>query len=396
MKLLHILGTFKLPRTPGDGVAGTVRAALELARVQARGGHDVTLTSVGSDRVETLWEGVRLLQLPGTPWARVRLGGHTFDLSTHTPFIRLTQRESFDVVQGHLYYYLRFLRARARLAHFHADPFYGLEGDRALAAKRADFRVIAGCSDVQVAVSDYIARRVREGLTLAGAPLTTVRTVPNGVLFEPFAAAQGAARRSALGLPPEAVVFLYVGAVVPEKGLRHLVEAFIRVAGHDERAHLLVAGGASLWDMAGQSAARGYEAAVAERAQGLLAAGRVHLLGPVPSSAMPELYAAADVAVIPSVWPEPFGLVALEAFASGKPVIATSTGGLPETVGEANGRLVPPGDEAALAAAMLAFTDPGVRRSRGTAGQAHARSRSWEAAAGALETIYEQILAVKS
>lgn len=397
MKLLHVLGNFKLPRDPEGGASGVIRAALEIARTQTRQGHEVTVVAVGPERWETAWQGVRLLQLQGTPWARVSLGSHTFDLSTHTPLIRLTQQEKFDVVQGHLYYYLRFLRAGARVSHFHADPLYG--AGRALEAKRADFEVIAGCSDAQVAVSHFIARQIEKGMALSGAQ-PKVHTVHNGVLHKRFgtdgAAHGGAALRAAHGIPDEAVVFLFVGAVVPEKGLGHLVGAFERLAKRDARVQLLVAGSASLWDMAGQNAGRGYEADVVERLRPLVEAGKAHLLGAVKDSDMPCVYAACDVMVVPSVWPEPFGLVALEALAAGKPVIASDVGGLPETVGPDNGRLVAPGDDAALAAAMHAFTDPALRRAHGLTARASARHFSWDAAARKLERIYETALSVRA
>lgn len=394
MKLLHVLGNFKLPRNPEDGVSGVVRAALEIARAQTRRGHEVTLVSVGPEARQTTWQGVTLRQLPLVPWARARFGGHTLDLSTHTPLIRLTQRENFDIVQGHLYYYLRFLRAGARVAHFHADPLYGVGEEEVLAAKRADFRVIAGSSDAQVAVSHFIARQIKKGMALSGAR-HEVHTVHNGVRHEHFGTG-GAALRAKLGIPEDAVVFLFVGAVVPEKGLSHLVGAFGRLAERQQQVQLMVAGSASLWDMTGQNAERGYEATLVESLRPLIQAGRVHLLGAAKSSDMPCVYAASDVTIIPSVWPEPFPLVALEALAAGKPVIASNVGGLPETVGPSNGRLVAPGDETSLAAAMHAFTDPELRRTSGRAALETSKHFSWEAAAKKLERVYEAALSVRT
>jgi glycosyltransferase involved in cell wall biosynthesis len=89
-------------------------------------------------------------------------------------------------------------------------------------------------------------------------------------------------------------------------------------------------------------------------------------VGALSRSRMPDFWNSVDIAVVPSLY-EPFGLVALEALACGVPVVATAVGGLPEIVvdGE-NGILVPPGDPAALAKALLALlTDERLRLAEG-------------------------------
>ena len=395
MKLLHILGNLKLPPNPDEGVSGSVRAALELARAQARQGHQVTLVAVGPRNWESSWQGVTLRQLPVSPWAQVRLAGRTLDLSTHYPLVRFSHMKAFDVVQGHLYYYLRFLRAGIRVAHFHADPLHGLHTDQALAAKRADFRLIAQHSDAQIAVSHYIAEQVGQGIALSGTK-GRVETVYNGVLHDTFggtpATRRGETLRASLGIPRDAVVFLFVGAIVPEKGLKHLVLAFSRLAKRNPQAVLLVVGSASLWDMHGSGAGRAYENELMALLQPLIHTHRAYLLSHVKSSDMPGVYAASDVTVMPSVWPEPFGLVALEALAAGKPVIASHVGGLPELVGPHNGRLVPPEDERALETCLEAFTDPELRAQTGRNARESATRFSWSSAAKTLEQVYAAAL----
>ena len=84
--------------------------------------------------------------------------------------------------------------------------------------------------------------------------------------------------------------------------------------------------------------------------------------------------AALDILVLPSTSPEPFGLVVLEAMASGKPVVATAHGGPLEIITDgACGRLVPPGDPAALAVAIEQLVgDPGLRTRWGVAARERA------------------------
>lgn len=400
MKIAHVVGNFGLSPTPDEqGVSGVVRAALEIARAQAATGHEVTVVSVGHEPWEAAWEGVKLVQLRTAPWARVRFGGRTLDFSLHVPLIGFTQKGTFDIVQGHLYYYLRFLRARARVAHFHADPFYGASS-RKLENVRANFEVIAKSSDAQVAVSRFIARQIDKGMALCE-KRASVHTVYNGVVHERFSADAvargGTALRRDLKVPEDAVVYLFVGAVVPEKGVIHLSKAFRELADHDPRVRLIIAGSASLWKKTvGQDVAEDYEHTVADSLQPLVEQGRVHLLGRVNGSAIPNVYAASNVVVIPSVWSEAFPLVALEALATGKPVIASDVGGLPEVVGTGSGLLVTPGDEASLVAAMRAFTNPDVRRTYERTARASSKSFSWTAAALQLDQVYESLLAKKT
>ncbi len=73
---------------------------------------------------------------------------------------------------------------------------------------------------------------------------------------------------------------------------------------------------------------------------------------PVPKEKVPEIYASADIVVFPSIWPEPFGRIAIEAMAAGKPVIGSAIGGIKETINEQNGILVPPGDVEQLRSAL--------------------------------------------
>lgn len=392
MKILHLLGPFMLPPDPTTGgVSGVVRVALEIARTQVTLGHEVSVVAVGEEAWEAEWSGVKLAQLKPARWARLRINGRTLDFRVHLPYVLLTRRERFDIAQGHLYNYLRFLRANLRITHIHSDPFHQSSPLESPMLTAADLRLIGRNTQAQVAVSQFIAGRLRLGLGTMG----NVHVVYNGVDAEHFDPARwcqhGQELRAQWGVRGGEVVFLYAGAIVPAKGVLHLARAFDRLADELPGIHLALAGSSALWDenFRASEEHRAYEREVRAALERAQSRGRVHFLGQIGAAEMPQAYAASDVVVVPSVWCEAFGLVAVEALASARSVIASDIGGLPEIVNEGNGALVPPGDERSLQGMMRTLgQDPDRRRRLGLSGRAEARRFSWGRAARALEAIY--------
>ena len=155
---------------------------------------------------------------------------------------------------------------------------------------------------------------------------------------------------------------LYVGRTSAVKGLHHLVRAFALVRERFPEARLLVAGGPDLDRVAAVAAGAGVGEAT-------------ELLGWLDARSLAAAYARARVLALPSVWPEAFGMVGLEALAHGVPVVASDVGGISAWLDPARGgALVRAGDPAALAgalSAMLADADAADRL--GAAGRARAQ-----------------------
>ncbi|MCM2333369.1 MAG: glycosyltransferase family 4 protein [Anaeromyxobacteraceae bacterium] len=169
--------------------------------------------------------------------------------------------------------------------------------------------------------------------------------------------ARRAARRR-LGLPEDARVLGFVGRVVRDKGVPVLWEAWRALREALPDLHWVLVGPVEAGDPVTP------EVLAAMRAD-----PRVHLLGQDEDT--PPLLAAMDVVALPS-WREGFGLVVAEAGAMGLPVVATRVTGIVDAVadGEA-GALVPPGDAAALAAALRRYLeDPALSARHGAAGRA--------------------------
>jgi glycosyltransferase involved in cell wall biosynthesis len=155
-----------------------------------------------------------------------------------------------------------------------------------------------------------------------------------------------------MGLPPEVPLVVYLGRLVAEKGIFTLVKA----AGELKRQGLVF-----------HLAMAGLEAGARED---LLRSAGESGLGPDcfslrgPTERPEEMLAAADVAVVPSQWPEPFGLAAIEAMACGAVPIVSDAGILPEIVGPENaGCVFRQGDAMQLAERIRSvLTDAGSRR----------------------------------
>ncbi len=172
--------------------------------------------------------------------------------------------------------------------------------------------------------------------------------------------------------PPALPRVLFAGRIVPAKGLRSLVRALGRLA-PEARPELRVAGQAT------------FELdACIELARSL--GVRIKALGWCDGDALSHAIDSVHAVVIPSLWPEPYGLLGIEAQARGRPAVAYAVGGIPEWIGDA-GACAPRGDEAALARAIATVTDP----SRWPQYSAAARAR---ASAHDLTTFGERLKAV--
>ena len=120
----------------------------------------------------------------------------------------------------------------------------------------------------------------------------------------------------------------------------------------------------------------------------------VLMLGSWPHAAVMQAWRRCSLAVVPSVWPEPFGIVALEAMASVRPVIASSTGGLADIVVDGEtGVLVPPGDPMALRTALeRLLADRDIREQMGQAGKRRAAQFQASTIVPRVEQVYRRVM----
>ena len=222
-----------------------------------------------------------------------------------------------------------------------------------------------------------------------GAADDRVRTIPCGVDVDLFSPGSATAARALLGLDAEWVL-LFVGRPAPVKGLEVLLQALARLktdglARADVR--LVIVGG-------DRDGGRDDEQArLRALADTLGVGGWVDFKGPQLQTALPDYYRAADLCLVPSHH-ETFGMAALEAMACGATVVASRVGGLATTIQHGiTGVLVPPRDDAALAAAIASLlVDTPRRHSLGRQAARWAQTYAWPSVARALIEVYDELV----
>ena len=208
-----------------------------------------------------------------------------------------------------------------------------------------------------------------------GAPAEKTRAVVNGCDLSVFHVRDRLEARKKLGIDPASQVVVYIGRMDVKKGLHELVKAAATLRPQRPKLHVYLVG-------------EGPDRPVIERAiQANNAAGYIHALPGCAFDEVAEWMAAADLVTLPS-YMEGCPNVVLEALASGRPVVATNVGGIPEIMNEECGRLVPPRDAGALAQALASVLD----RTWDAQAISACGSRSWDAVAAELLEIFESLV----
>jgi glycosyltransferase involved in cell wall biosynthesis len=250
------------------------------------------------------------------------------------------------------------------------------------AAQRAGVPLVVGARGSDLRVRDAISQRLTRPVLHAaqrilvvsedlgrvavrdyGADPARIRAIPNGCDASIFHPQPRTTARAGLGVDAEAELVVYVGRLVPEKGLRELLDAAAMLAPHRPRLRLALIG----------------DGPMRAELEGRLAADpslRVALPGALGPQEVARWMAAADLVTLPS-YSEGHPNVLVEALACGRPVVATPVGGIPEVVDADCGVLVPVRDPAALAAGLADVLD----RSWDASALARRFSRDWDAVA---------------
>ena len=222
-------------------------------------------------------------------------------------------------------------------------------------------------------------------------PNQTVVHLPNGVDARRFAVGDGSGFRARRGIPEDAFVVIVVGRIDPQKNQLLALRLLAALRLENPRAHLVLVGPVTNAD---------YDRLLSNEISALGLDGSVTLIRGLETSD-PELinaYHAADLFLLPSVH-EPFGIVILEAWAAGLPVVASNVGGVPSFVTDGeNGCLFPSGDLAALLNTVRELiANPDRRRKIADAGKKKASEEfGWDRITQRLVGIYEEAIRANS
>lgn len=254
------------------------------------------------------------------------------------------------------------------------------------------FERVLGEEQVVAAADQLIANTDTEAadlITLYDADPSRITVALPGVDLTHFSTGAMTDAREAHGFADDDIVLLFVGRIQPLKAPDVLVSAAAdllrRRPGLRPRLKVVINGGPS-----GSGIERADDLPRLVSALGV--EDVVTMMDPISRDALPDLYRAADLVVVPS-YSESFGLVAVEAQACGTPVVASRVGGLTTAVGD-GGVLVSghdPGDFATALEGVL--FEPGRRSTMSVAARRHAEQFSWSATADATLDAYRQALA---
>jgi glycosyltransferase involved in cell wall biosynthesis len=263
----------------------------------------------------------------------------------------------------------------------HGHIFYGYYGPQRTAFYIALERLAARWTDRIVALTE---RGIDEHLARGIGERAQYRAVPSGVPTAELRAAaptRGVARRR-LRLPDDAFVVVGLGRIVPVKGFDLLIAALPTLAATVPSTCVLLVGDGP------------ERVALEAQASRLGVRDRLRFTGATPDIGV--CLAAADVLAAPSR-NEGMGRALVEGMALGLPVVGSEVGGIPAVIADGEtGRLVPPGDAAALAEALVELArDAALCAKLGAAAAARAEAFSSRVAHAAMRAIYDELVLEK-
>lgn len=299
----------------------------------------------------------------------------------------LIRRERVDIVHTntiHNLYGCMAARATGRPHVWHVREI--VWQNRALL--RLEQAMAASLSDRVIVTSEA----VRQAFERGGPRRAAMARVDNGVDVSRFMPGTSGMVRRDFGIDPAAPLIGAAGRMDVWKGFEDFIEAAAIVRQSRPDARFVIAGGAI-------EGLASYETQLRSLAQARGLDGTLFFAGwRYGPDVMPAFHQSIDLLVLPSREPEPFGLVVLEAMASGRPVIATAHGGPVEIVRDGEtGLLVAPRSPQAIAGAVLDIIgDPARLAAYGQAGRARAVGHyAIERTVDRLQVLYDEVIAAR-
>lgn len=384
---------------PGAADSGGMNVYIrELSQAMAHRGHDITIYVRRSSADEPYKDypterevepGVRVVTIPAGPpdLPKEKLPAVVEEFA-HQVRREIEEQGGADVIHAHYWlsgmagHILKHELDCPLLTNFHtlARARWGEElSDSEISERAEKEQIVIDCSDTVVVSCETEQEQLEDFYDVEAERITVV---PPGVEHGFFSPGDRASARRAIGFG-EGPLLLFVGRITPLKNPTLAVETLARLP----EARLAVVGGLS--GTGGEAEMRSMRAA----AECFGVADRISYVSPKSHRALSSYYRAADAVLIPS-HSESFGLVALEAAASGTPVVAASVGGLQALVEHGStGFLVPEPDPELYAALASEILEDGSRAAEmGMNSVELAAGYSWESAGKSLSQVYSGVL----
>jgi glycogen(starch) synthase len=309
-------------------VGGIARHCYGLTKALVKLGHEVhmvTLEFPGAPEFED-GEGVKVHRI------KIELGHPNFITWTfifnhfmEKKIASLSHQEKFDIIHTH-----DWLTTSAGIAtkNFLNKPFvctvHSTEIGRVQELRSPDSYMIDGLewwmmfeAKLVMLCSNSMKTEISDHFHL---PSEKVNVIPNAIDVSEYSrnVDRGAVRRR-YGIGPNDKLVVYIGRLVPQKGVEYLIKAVPQIVRQHGEAKFLVSGdGWSRSHLEDMAASTGH-------------GNKIRFLGFISDSERVELLKSGDALVIPSIY-EPFGIVALEGMAAGIPIVASNVGGLSEII----------------------------------------------------------------
>lgn len=382
----------------------------ELARELGRLGNSVDVFTRFQDKqteqIQSLGDGARVIHLPAGPMAPYDKSKLVNHVDQFVSGIReFAQREGTRYDLAHSHYWVSGLAGHSlqmawgvpMVQMFHTLGYLKNKVAKTDADREQDIRIRSERCIMEWADRIVAATPVDKAHMCwhYGADPNKISVVPAGVDTELFHPRDRAQVREQLGLPDlDTPILLFVGRIERLKGIDTLLESVAVVsrtcAGRNLKV-LIVGGG-------GQTEEENAELRrVVQLHRDLNLEEQVEFVGSKPQEMLPLYYSAADITIMPSHY-ESFGLVAVEAMASGTPVIASNVGGLSYTVKDREtGFLVPEENHFALAEQVhTLLKNPEMRLQMGEQAARHASQYSWRNIASDMVALYDRLILTRA
>ena len=388
--------TSPLARPGGNKAGGLNVYVLDLARQLSAQGCLVDIfsrtTTPGMPEVTELETGLRAVHLSAGPAVSMtpeELLQHTDDFVQ--AMLEFCERDgaAYDLIHSH--YWLSGLVGEALKARWgtpHVTMFHTLgeiKNRASLSEHETDLRIEAEGRIIRGVDRVICATEAERALIeqLYTADRHKIEVIPLGVDLDRFRPLGKDDARRQLSIGDDEHIVLFVGRIEPLKGVDILIKAAAMLESDVECSVMIVGGDESSNEQVAELRELAREGGIEKR---------VAFVGAVDHDKLPLYYSAADLCVVPSHY-ESFGLVAVEAMASGLPVVASRVGGLAGTVRDGEtGYLIPwlcP-EPFAERIELLLENEP-LRRNLGEAAREAVGRYRWESVAGAILDLYNEL-----